>query len=181
MTLGSHQRAIGRSQSHFTPKWILRALGDDFDTDPAAGTPRPWPCAKINFTERDNGLAQPWCGRVWLNPPFDRYAVADWIQRLAKHGCGTALLHARTEAAWFEPVWKHASGILFLADRLKFCRADGSEQPHNSGAPAVLVAFGERDLFRLRMSGIAGFLVTGWERVQPFTATNAQRELPLSL
>jgi hypothetical protein len=78
-------------------------------------------------------------------------------------------------------VWKHASGILFLADRLKFCRADGSEQPHNSGAPAVLVAFGERDLFRLRMSGIAGFLVTGWERVQPFTATNAQRELPLSL
>jgi hypothetical protein len=163
MTLGSHQRAVGKSQVHITPKWILDRLGP-FVTDPCAADPRPWDCAAVfNFTER--GLERKWRGRTFLNPPFNRFEVGLWIQRLAEHGRGTALLHARTEAAWFEPVWRHASGILFMADRIKFCRPDGSEQPHNSGAPAVLVAFGAEDLAALRESGIAGVLVTKWEQV----------------
>jgi hypothetical protein len=113
LTLGSHQRSVGKSQVHITPRWLLDRLGP-FDLDPGAADPRPWDCARINITERDNGLAHPWRGRVFLNPPFDRYAVARWIQRLADPGQGTALLHARTETDWFEPVWEHASGILFF-------------------------------------------------------------------
>jgi hypothetical protein len=62
--------------------------------------------------------------------------------------------------------WLHASAILFMSERIKFCKPDGTEHPHNSGAPPVLVAFGEDDLSRLRGSGIAGFLVTEWERVR---------------
>jgi hypothetical protein len=166
MTLGSHQTAIGRSQTHCTPLWIIERLGP-FDLDPAAADPRPWDCACDNYTEAEDGLSRPWHGRVWLNPPFDRYAVASWISRLAAHGHGTALLHARTEAGWFEPIWESASGILFLADRLHFHRPDGTRQPANSGAPAILVAFGAEDLFRLRSSGIPGQLVTSWETTPP--------------
>jgi hypothetical protein len=164
MTLGSHQAAIGKSQTHITPRWIIDRLGP-FDLDPAAADPRPWDCAKQNYTDADDGLSLPWQGRTWVNPPFNRYEVARWIGRLAEHGHGTALLHARTEAGWFAPVWRSASGILFLKVRLKFCRADGSEQPFNSGAPALLAAFGKADLKRLRASGIAGTLVTNWEDV----------------
>jgi hypothetical protein len=83
-------------------------------------------------------------------------------QKLAEHGAGTALLHARTEAGWFEPIWRSATAILFMADRIKFCRPDGSEQPANSGAPPVLVAFGHADAERLKQSGIPGALVTAW-------------------
>jgi DNA N-6-adenine-methyltransferase (Dam) len=115
VTLGSHQKTIGDSQSWVTPKWIIDALGP-FDLDPCAADPRPWDCARRNVTE--GGLDTPWAGRVWLNPPFDRYQVGRWISRLADHGSGTALLHARTEAEWFEPCWRSAKGILFLADRL---------------------------------------------------------------
>jgi len=75
------------------------------------------------------------------------------------------LLHARTEAGWFEPIWEHASGILFLADRIFFHKPDGIRHPHNSGAPAILVAFGAEALSRLRRCGIPGRLVTGWEDV----------------
>jgi hypothetical protein len=88
--------------------------------------------------------------------------VAKWIGRLAKHGNGIALLHARTEAGWFEPCWEAARGILFMGDRIKFCRPDGTEQPANSGAPPVLVAFGPEALARVERSKIAGALVTGW-------------------
>jgi DNA N-6-adenine-methyltransferase Dam len=162
MTLGSHQQTVGKSQVHITPKWIIERLGP-FDLDPAAADPRPWDCAGAGYTERDDGLRLPWHGRVWLNPPFDRYVVAAWMRKLAKHGHGTALLHARVEAEWFEPCWESASGILFMADRIHFHRPDGSRQGANSGAPPCLVAFGEQDLMRLRSSGIAGALITQWD------------------
>jgi hypothetical protein len=37
------------------------------------------------------------------------------------------------------------------------------KQPANSGAPAVLVAFGENDLYRLSRGGIAGAYVGAWQ------------------
>ena len=166
MSLGSHQTTVGRSQIHITPKFIIDRLGP-FDLDPAAADPRPWSCATRNITESGDGLTAVWPSdaRIYLNPPFDRYVVGQWIQRLADHGRGTALLHARCEAGWFEPIWESASGILFMADRIHFYRPDGTRHPANSGAPPVLVAFGADDLERLRSSGIAGNLVTSWESV----------------
>jgi hypothetical protein len=165
MTLGSHQRTIGKSQVHITPKWIIDALGP-FDLDPCAAWPRPWDCASFNAKEDQNGLNLMWgcfgSGLVFLNPPFHRYEVHKWVEKLAQHNNGIALLHARTETEWFRPCWQHASAILFMAQRIAFCRPDGSEQPANSGAPPVLVAFGETAKQRLGTCGIAGALVTTW-------------------
>jgi hypothetical protein len=161
MTLGSHQTSVGRSQIHCTPRWLLNRLGK-FDLDPCAADPRPWSCARVSFTERDDGLSKKWHGRVWLNPPFDRYSVGRWIQRLADHGNGVALLHARTEAAWFEPIWKSADAILFMADRIHFYKPDGTRHSANSGAPPVLVAFGRKNVVSLERSGIPGVLITSW-------------------
>ncbi len=161
MTLGSHQKTVGDSQTWLTPRWIIDALGP-FDLDPCAAVPRPWDCAERNFDASLDGLSRAWDGRVWLNPPFDRYQVGKWIRRLAGHGKGTALLHARTEAEWFEPVWESARAILFLADRLYFHYPDGRRAEANSGAPACLIAFGDRDAERLRGSQIAGYLCSQW-------------------
>lgn len=160
MTLGSHQKTVGDTQTWITPKWIIDTLGP-FDLDPCAAIIRPWECANTNVIA--NGLDVTWKGRVWLNPPFDRYDVGNWVQRLANHGHGTALLHARTEAAWFGPVWRAAASILFLADRLYFHYPDGKRAKANSGAPAVLIAFGIDDHVKLRDSKIEGSLVTRWE------------------
>lgn len=103
---------------------------------------------------------------VWLNPPFDRYQVERWIARLADHGEGIALIHARTETDWFAPIWERASAILFLDQRLKFWRPDGTEQAANSGAPVVLVAFGSGALERLKGGGIGGWLVEQRKRIE---------------
>jgi hypothetical protein len=85
------------------------------------------------------------------------------VKKLADHGRGTALLHARTEAEWFEPVWQTASAILFLADRLYFHYPDGRRAEANSGAPACLIAFGKFDATALKQSNIPGYLVSVWE------------------
>jgi hypothetical protein len=175
MTLGSHQQSIGKSQAHFTPReQILDRLGK-FELDPCAGDPRPWDCARVNYTEADDGLSKPWFGRVWCNPPFDRRVVGLWVERMAEHDHGILLLHVRPETATFRPVWRRASGILFLDRRLIFCKADGSPQTisnpkakhfgkaANSGAPVALISFGEEDLVCLRRCGIPGALVTDWQ------------------
>lgn len=161
MTLGSHQKTIGETQSWITPRFILDALGS-FDLDPCASDPQPWPTAKQMLTS--NGLDFHWEGRVWLNPPFHRYEVAKWVRRLADHQFGIALLHARTEAEWFDPVWDQADSILFLSDRLYFYYPDGRRADANSGAPACLIAFSKFDTNALRNSKIAGRLVTQWEK-----------------
>jgi hypothetical protein len=172
LTIGSHS-ARGKSLVHISPKWVIDRLGP-FDMDPCAATERPWDCATVNITEKENGLIQPWRGRIYLNSPFDSNVVGQWLGRLVEHGRGTALLHARTETGWFELIWEHASGILFLADRIHFYRPDGSRQPANSGAPVVLVAFGEADLIRLRECGIAGILVTQWQKIEASAPKSAK-------
>jgi hypothetical protein len=164
MTLGSHQRSIGASQVHLTPRRIITALGT-FDLDPCASDPRPWDCAATNYTEAHDGLALPWFGRVWLNPPFHRHQVGNWISRMIAHGRGTLLVHARSDTRWFQPVFAEATALLFLAGRLIFHKPDGSlcttsdGKVGNSGAPTVLVAFGMSDADHLCFSGLTGAFV----------------------
>jgi hypothetical protein len=88
--------------------------------------------------------------------------VAPWMQRMAEHGCGTALIFARCETRWwFDWVWPFASGMLFLQGRVTFCRGDGtgSKPGHNAGGPSVLVSFGSADWHALAASGLAGALI----------------------
>lgn len=156
MAMGSHQSARMATDVWLTPPSILAPLGA-FDLDPcAAPPPRPWPTAARHIALPEDGLAAPWSGRVWLNPPYSREAVR-WLRRLVEHGTGTALTFARTETAWFdETVWRAADAVLFLRGRVHFHRADGSRSTDNAGAPSVLVAYGRDDAARLAGSGLAG-------------------------
>lgn len=47
--------------------------------------------AARHYTVADDGLALPWHGRVWCNPPFGREAVK-WPRRMRDHGNGIALV-----------------------------------------------------------------------------------------
>ncbi len=159
MTLGSHQTTIGKSQTYITPQLILDALGP-FDLDPCAAYPRPWDCAVVNWSRAGLGCA--WFGKVWLNPPFDRRGVGAWLARMAEHDNGIALVHARTETAWFQHIWRGASALLFLADRIHFHDEQGRRYSANSGAPVALAAFGDECRQRLRGAPLDGILIEEW-------------------
>lgn len=143
MGLSSHQSARMKNDEWLTPPEILRKLGD-FDLDPCAPHPerRPWSTAKHHFHKEADGLAQPWTGRVWLNPPFGREAV-QWLRKLVKHGNGIALVPARTETAMFyETIWNVADAVCFMKGRPHFHYVDGRRADANSGAPIALIAYG---------------------------------------
>jgi hypothetical protein len=121
-----------------TPRWILDALGH-FDLDPCCPSDMPWKTAEVMFTEEDDGLAKPWCGKVWLNPPYGR-GIADWMRRMSVHSYGVALVFARTDASWFQNyVFGKARRLLFFNRRIKFCLPDGS--PGGSAAASSVLAF----------------------------------------
>ena len=170
-TAQAHVRPKGGTDVWLTPPVILSALGP-FDLDPcAAPEPRPWPTAREHYTAADDGLRLPWHGRCWVNPPYSNAEV--WLTRLADHGCGTALIFARTETrAFFEQVWLRASGLLFLRGRLTFHRPDGRIGSGNSGAPSVLVAYGESDALALARAPLVGRFVWGHRPTGPGQAHN---------
>lgn len=100
MTLSSHQRPHhGAKDEWLTPPEIIAAVGP-FDLDPCAPIERPWDMATRHFTIDDDGLALPWDGFVWCNPPFGAEAEK-WLTKLAEHGNGIGLCPARTETRWF--------------------------------------------------------------------------------
>lgn len=163
--IGSHTSAVrGQTDSWVTPKEIIDDLGP-FDLDPCQCEPQPWPCAERAFTVETDGLSKPWAGRVWLNPPYGP-ATGSWLERLSEHGCGTALIFARTETKMFVRwVWERASALLFIHGRLHFCYPDGRKAKGNAGGPSVLVAYGDTDAACLRESGIPGSYVNNWKAI----------------
>jgi phage N-6-adenine-methyltransferase len=146
--MASHQIPPGGARNStdewLTPPDLIAAIGP-FDLDPCSpGARRPWDTAAKHYGIEDDGLRQEWEGRVWLNPPYSD--MRRWLARLADHGCGTALLFARTETAlWFDLVWGRATGVLFLRGRVNFHYVNGKRAKANSGAPSALIAYGQRD------------------------------------
>ena len=131
-----------------TPRFILDALGE-FDLDPcAAPDPAIWPTAKEHICPPKDGMLADWHGRVWCNPPYSN--SMDWLEILARHGNGIALVFARTETkGFFSAVWGKADGLLFIKGRLSFHLFDGS-RGGTAGAPSVLVAHGIENAALLR-------------------------------
>lgn len=145
----------GGSDEWYTPPGIFDALGLRFDLDPCA--PKggvAWIPADGHYSIEHDGLSQPWHGRVWLNPPYGA-ATAAWVQRLARHGDGIALVFARTDTAWAQAAIADAAAVCFVTGRLSFIAgAKGDQRGHNAAAASMLLAYGETCAEALRHAGL---------------------------
>lgn len=134
---GIQSRSPGMFSSD-TPEWytpkhivaaVVKALGA-IDLDPCADPGKGIPAAS-HFTATDNGLDQPWRGRVYMNPPYGR-EIGAWVDKLAEEyeygnvSEAIALVPARTDTSW----WAHlpASMVCFVTGRLSF-------SDHENAAP----------------------------------------------
>lgn len=164
--MGGHQQAEGDTAEWYTPPGIIGALGLEYDLDPCSPPGGvPWIPTSRCYALEDDGLTQPWAGRVWLNPPYGPH-TGQWMRRLAAHGSGIALVFARTETRWWHEVVPAASAVCFIAGRLTFVQADGQASKFNSGAPSALVAFGETETHAVTQSGL-GMVILNSEPALP--------------
>ncbi len=115
-----------------TPQWLVDQLAAEFgpfDLDPAATAANAK--APAFYTIADDGLAQRWKGRVWLNPPYgrtDAYGrpLGAWMAKArAEVACGNAdrvvaLVPARVDTDWWRDTVRAASLVRYLPGRIKW-------------------------------------------------------------
>jgi phage N-6-adenine-methyltransferase len=128
-------------------------LGKAFDLDPCSpGRFQSRVRARIHYTRDDDGLRLPWCGSVYMNPPYGR-AIPAWAAKArAEVAAGRAtfvlgLIPARTDTRWWhQDVAVHAS-IWLLRGRLAF--VDGQAP---APFPSALILWGGTNELSQRIS-----------------------------
>jgi hypothetical protein len=154
-----HERAGGPTE-WYTPPAIFEALGIEFDLDPCSpgALVVPWIPARRHYTKAENGLTQPWYGRVWMNPPYGP-GIDRWLQRFCAHRNGIALIFARTDTQWFHTYAARADALCFTRGRIPFVSpATSSNHGSTPGCGSVLLAHGRQCVESLRRGGL-GLLI----------------------
>lgn len=148
-----HVKYNSSTDTWLTPPTIINSCGP-FDLDPCTPIVMPWKTAEHRYTIAENGLIQKWFGRVWLNPPYSK--CGPWMQKIAVHNNGIALLFTRTGTDYFKYfVWPICKGLLFIDKRLSHYNEDGSIGG-SAKEYSVLIAHGKNNAKALEESGIRG-------------------------
>lgn len=128
----------------YTPPELIeasRAALGEIDLDPASSdTAQEVVRAARYFTAEDDGLEQPWAGRVFLNPPYSKKAgKAEFLAKLADHHrawdvpAAVAVLSYDFSAGWFEPLRGLYAAVCLMRGRVQFYK----EKPGDGHDPAL--------------------------------------------
>ena len=117
-----------------TPEKYIRLVRDALgviDLDPASNEQaQRMVQARQYFTREDNGLTRTWTGRVFLNPPYSRGLINEFVDKVcAEFRAGNVteaivLTHSRTGTKWFRKL-VDASLCHCNAGRIPFVSPDG--------------------------------------------------------
>lgn len=150
----NHESTVNESVEWYTPPEIFEALDLVFDLDPCSpGAGKSYVPARKHYTFEDDGLTSPWEGTAWVNPPYGPHTKV-WMEKLAEHGDGIALVFARTDVKWFQQHGIKADLVCFVDGRIKFFQGDLSKRGGSPGAGSMLLAFGEKASTALLKSGL---------------------------
>lgn len=134
------------SEDWHTPRDIItrveNTFGGSIDLDPCSNLGTPNVPSVSRFTIDEDGLAQEWFGRVYMNPPYGD-ALPKWIAKLVKEFDrervveAVALVPSRTDTRWFRSL--RAFPRCFIFGRLKF-----SGQGNSAPFPSMAVYLGNK-------------------------------------
>lgn len=155
----------------FTPAECLAAARDvlgEIDLDPASSdAAQKIVQAKRYFTKEQDGLAQEWHGRVWLNPPYAQPHIADFVSKMVTEFLdgrvlsGIMLTHNYTDTAWFHEAVSAATAICFTRGRVKFYDAIGTVAAPTQGQ--AFFYFGDEVAKFAERFSTLGFIVLPWD------------------
>ena len=143
------------------------------DLDPASNSQEiPNVPAARHYTAQDNGLVQPWEGRVFLNPPFGP-GVEQWFSKLYQERSAgrtteaIVLWKSATETAAWKTLTAISCRVCFPSARIRFVRPAGDEGPGPTFSPALFYVGDEAGAVRggicRNRSGVDGaFYLSGF-------------------
>lgn len=140
--------AGSRTPEWGTPPELFAALDREFGgfTLDVCATPENAKCARY-FTAAEDGLAQPWRGTCWMNPPYGR-EIGRWLRKAYESSLEGAtvvcLIPAKTETSWWHD-YAMKGEIRFLRGRIRFqgavSRSGSRHGSSNAPFPSAVVIF----------------------------------------
>jgi phage N-6-adenine-methyltransferase len=111
-----------------TPQDLFDELNAEFGfTFDVCALPENAKCTAF-YTPADDGLAQPWSGVCWMNPPYGR-EIGLWLAKATEAvrsgATVVALVPSRTGTRWWRQFTSNAE-VRFLPGRLRFGNAKNS-------------------------------------------------------
>ena len=147
---GSHN--LSGQIEWYTPKQYIdsanRVMGT-IDCDPASSDlAQKVVNATIYHTLKDNGLAYPWEGTVWLNPPYTSKIVSAFVDKLLAHlqdrevTQAILLTHNNADTVWFHKACQKCAAACFTRGRVRFYNSNGTASSPTHGH--TFMYFGRR-------------------------------------
>ena len=120
---------MSKSDEWYTGEAVVSLLHTYYDSgidlDPASNAQANELILADNYySEEDNGLEQPWFGKVWCNPPYSRQLIGPFVEKFLTEPFaeGILLVNANEDTQWFRRLVDPAEEVtvLFSVGRLPF-------------------------------------------------------------
>jgi phage N-6-adenine-methyltransferase len=119
---------------------LARDVMGAIDVDPASNVVAQETVKAATFyTREQNGMAYPWPGRVWLNPPYSQPDIRLFIDKLVdeyESGRTTEavlLTNNSSDTEWFQRALLYAGAVCFTRGRIKFVSPASASQSPTQG------------------------------------------------
>lgn len=95
--------------------------------------------AETFFVANDDGLAQPWSGRVWLNPPYSKGLMGQFVDKLCEEYLAgevseaIVLTNNFTDARWFHVLAATSTCLCLTRGRIQFYNKTGQGRSPTNG------------------------------------------------
>jgi phage N-6-adenine-methyltransferase len=165
-TRQAHPPGFGSVERYTAAPYLecARQVLGEFDLDPAScSIAQEHVRARSYFTADDDGLAQEWHGKVWLNPPYT--AVGKFVDKLlAELSAGRAteallLVNAYTETKWFHRAASMCAAIAFPVGRVHFALPDSDEMKQPAYGSAFIYYGPNVSRFRAAFAGLGLIMI----------------------
>jgi phage N-6-adenine-methyltransferase len=86
--------------------------------------------ANVYYTQDNSGLDKEWHGNVWMNPPYSRNLLPNFIDKLVDSDITQAivLVNNATETQWAAKLLAYSDAVCFIKKRIKFIDIDGNDK-----------------------------------------------------
>ena len=154
----------------FTPAEYIEAariVMGGIDLDPACNdVAAAIVAAGVHYNKEDNGLSQPWFGRVWLNPPYSMPLIKDFVMTaIDEYESGRVteaviLTNNSSDTAWFQSLLALYPAC-FTRGRIQFWRPGQTSFAARQGQ--VFFYLGEKQDLFAEVFGQFGLVVRRWD------------------